>query len=390
MSYLFHNLLHFSRLLHAAGLDVHAGRMPEAAAALSHVNVGRQSDFYFALRTLLIHRHQDLAPFDAAFRAFWRRHSDNSSGVDPNALWERPRRGAPQVEFSLRDESSTGDGAVRTLPDAVELTAPLSYSAREVSRTKDFSEFSQEELRDARTMLEALRWAPGLRLTRRWTAGAGNTANFRQMIRTNLRYGGEPLKIPTKERKQKPRPLVVLCDISGSMERYSRMLLHFMHTVAAATRRCEAFLFATRLTRITHELSSGDVDAALSKIAQQVSDWSGGTRIGEALRTFNTDWARRTLAHGAVAMIISDGWDRGDPEVLRNEIARLRRMCHRLVWLNPLLGSPDYQPLTRGMRAALPYIDDFLPVHNLESLEGLAEHLNRLKPRTMRACLQRI
>jgi uncharacterized protein with von Willebrand factor type A (vWA) domain len=261
----------------------------------------------------------------------------------------------------------------------------MSYSAREVSRTKDFAEFSEQELIDAKAMLDRLQWEPGSRLTRRWTAGSGNTADFRRMIRANLRYGGEPLEIKTKQRKQKRRSLVLLCDISGSMERYSRMLLHFMHTLAGGIPRCETFLFATRLTRITRELASRGAAEAMLKISRQVSDWSGGTRIGEVLRVFNVAWARRTLGHGAVVLIISDGWDRGDPELLRREIARLRRTCHRLIWLNPLLGSREYQPLTRGMRTALPLIDDFLPVHNLESLEALAEHLNTLKPRAMRA-----
>jgi uncharacterized protein with von Willebrand factor type A (vWA) domain len=163
------------------------------------------------------------------------------------------------------------------------------------------------------------------------------------------------------------------------MERYSRMLLHFMHTLTGRIGRVEAFLFATRLTRITRELADRGVDEAILKISRQVSDWSGGTRIGESFRLFNVDWARRTLAHRSVVLVISDGWDRGDPQLLRVEIGRLRRTCHRLIWLNPLLGSADYQPLTRGMRAALPFIDDFLPVHNLESLEALAVHLNTLR-----------
>ena len=386
MSHLFHNLLHFSRLLHAAGLDVHAGRMPEVARALSHIDVGRRSDFYFTLRTLLIHRYQDLKPFDEAFSVFWRRHAEDRSTTDLRALGERRRFGTPQVEFPTRENRSPkGDARRSALSQVIERVAPMSYSAREVSRTKNFAEFSEQELIDAKAMLDRLQWEPGSRLTRRWTAGSGNTADFRRMIRANLRYGGEPLEIPTKQRKQKRRALVLLCDISGSMERYSRMLLHFMHTLAGGVPRCETFLFATRLTRITRELASRGAGEAVLKISRQVSDWSGGTRIGEALRGFNVAWARRTLAHGAVVLIISDGWDRGDPELLRKEIARLRRTCHRLIWLNPLLGSPEYQPLTRGMRAALPFIDDFLPVHNLESLEALAEHLNTLKPRAMRA-----
>jgi uncharacterized protein with von Willebrand factor type A (vWA) domain len=257
----------------------------------------------------------------------------------------------------------------------------MSYSAREVSRTKDFAEFTEHELKEAKAMLDGLHWQPELRQTRRWIAGTGTKTDLRRMIRKNMRYGGELLEIPARIRKQKRRPLILLCDISGSMERYSRMMLHFMHALTGRMDRVEAFLFATRLTRITHELADRGADEAVTKISRQVSDWSGGTRIGDSFRAFNVNWARRTLAHGSVVLVISDGWDRGDPESLRAEIGRLRRTCYRLIWLNPLLGSPDYRPLTRGMRAALPFIDDFLPVHNLESLAALAAYLNSLPAR---------
>jgi uncharacterized protein with von Willebrand factor type A (vWA) domain len=171
---------------------------------------------------------------------------------------------------------------------------------------------------------------------------------------------------------------VVLCDVSGSMERYTRMLLHFIHAMARDRQRVEAFLFSTRLTRITRQLRTDRVDAAVSAIAHAVEDWAGGTRIGDALREFNVRWARRVLTRGPIVLVISDGWDRGEPERLAAEMARLQRSCSRLIWLNPLLGDADYQPLTRGIRAALPYIDDFLPAHNLASLEELADHLSRL------------
>jgi len=383
MSYLFRNILHFSRVLHAAGLDVHAGRMPDVAVALSHIDVGHRSDFYFTLRTLLVHRRQDLEAFDEAFKVFWRRPAGEWSMNDLRALGEKRRFSNPQVDFPGADRNAEEGGeSVRTLSDIVDRILQMTYSSREVSRTKDFADFTEQELNQAKAMLDELRWEPGMRRTRRWVAGSGAAVDLRRLIRRNTRHGGELLEIPTRERKDKPRPFVLLCDISGSMERYSRMLLHFIHTLAAGLERLEAFLFATRLSRITREVSHGEVDAALLKISRNVSDWSGGTRIGEVLRTFNVHWGRRTLAHGAVVLIISDGWDRGDPDLLRAEIGRLSRTCHRLIWLNPLLGSPDYQPLTRGMRTALPFIDDFLPVHNLESLESLAIHLNSLPVRS--------
>ncbi len=377
MSYLFHNILQFSRVLHATGLDVHAGRTTEVAAALGHIDIGRRSDFYFTLRTLLVHRRQDLEPFDEAFRVFFRKPPGDPSATDLRALGERRRFGNPQIDVPepgvLEDDSST-----RTLSEVVERVAPMSYGASDALRTKDFAEFTDRELNKAKAMLDALHWEPGLRRTRRWVAGSGSMPDFRRMIRRNVRYGGEPFEVPMRERKEKRRPLVLLCDISGSMERYSRMLLHFMHSLAGGMGRIEAFLFATRLTRITRELSNRRADEAVSKISRSVSDWSGGTRIGESLRAFNVAWARRSLAHGAVVLIISDGWDRGEPELLRAEISRLRRTCFRLIWLSPLAGSPGYQPLTRGMLAALPFVDDFLPAHNLNSLEALATHLNTL------------
>jgi uncharacterized protein with von Willebrand factor type A (vWA) domain len=382
MSYLFHNLLHFSRLLHAAGLDVHAGRMPDVAAALEHIDIGRRSDFYFTLRTLLIHHHQDLEPFDETFRVFWRRRPDERCTMDLRALGERRRFSNPQVDFPAKDSAAAeNDTSLRTLSEVVDRIVPLTYSSREVSRTKDFAEFTEYELNQAKAMLDELHWEPEARRTRRWVAGSGRQADLRRVIRRNVRFGGELLQIPRRKRKERRRPLILLCDISGSMERYSRMLLHFMHSLTERMERVEAFLFATRLTRITHELADRGADEAILKISRQVSDWSGGTRIGEAFRAFNVTWARRTLAHGSVVLVISDGWDRGNIELLRSEIARLRRTCYRLIWLNPLLGSPEYRPLTRGMRAALPFIDDFLPVHNLESLEALAVHLNSLPDR---------
>jgi uncharacterized protein with von Willebrand factor type A (vWA) domain len=378
MSYLFNNILHFTRFLRAAGVEVHAARMPDIATALDCIDIARPADFYFTLRTLLVHRRQDLAEFDAAFQAFWRGMDRKWNSVAP---FPRARKSTHVPEFRSASAKAGDDASVCTLSETAVRTAAMSYSRHEVSRTKDFAEFSVEEMRQAQNLLMALRWTPGMRQTRRWAPRAGRTPDLSRIVRTNMRYGGEPIRIPVRRRKQQRRPLVLLCDISGSMEKYSRMLLHFAHTLAAKMDRTEAFLFSTRLTRVTRDLSKRSADEAVSGITANVTDWSGGTRIGEALGTFNRVWARRTLGHGAVVLIVSDGWDRGDPDTLRAEISRLRRTCHRLIWLNPLLGSPGYEPLTRGMRAARPYIDDFLPVHNLESLEALAEHLNALPPR---------
>jgi uncharacterized protein len=384
VTFLLHNLLHFGRLLHALGLDVHAGRMQDVARALEYVDVGRRSDFYFTLRSLLIHRQQDLAAFDEAFRVFWRRPHGEWSASDLRALGEQRRFGTPQIDMPVGDSVAPDDPSLVSIPEPLERVAPMSYGAQEVSRVKDFSQFTDEELRRGEVMIAELAWDLGMRRTRRWEPAHQGAPDLRHVVRRNIRYGGEPLMLPARDRVWKRRPLVLICDVSGSMERYARMMLHFIYSLSgrAGAARVEAFLFATRLTRITREMAHRRNANAVLRVPRRIPDWGGGTRIGEALGTFNRRWARRVLAHGPVVLLISDGWDRGEPEVLRQEMSRLHRSCYRLIWLNPLLGSDDYQPLTRGMQAALPYVDDFLPVHNLTSLEALASHLNRLSSRS--------
>ena len=379
MSELHRNLLRFGRLLRALDVSVPAGGMIDVSAALAFIDIGRRSDFYFTLRSVLVHRREDLAVFDEAFAAFWRRPPTGWTARDLSALGERRRFDIPESQPPAVDPEAAGGRPERAERRAVE-SAPLSYSAHGVSRTKDFARFTDEEIARARAMMAKLRWNVGLRKTRRWLPGRGRTPDLRQLARRNLQYGGEPLVVPTRTRKWKRRPLVLICDVSGSMERYARMLLHFVHSLAGGAGRVEAFLFSTRLTRITRELRRRGVDDVVPAIPRRIPDWAGGTRIGDALRTFNLEWSRRVLTRGPVVLVISDGWDRGEPDLIRREMGRLQRTCHRLVWLNPLLGSPDYRPLTRGMRAALPLVDDFLPVHNFASLEGLANHLNTLPP----------
>ncbi len=380
MSFLLHNLLHFTRLLHRLGLDVQAGRAREVAAALAHVDVGRRADFYHTLRSLLIHRADDLAAFDEAFRVFWRRPHGDWTEKDLSAMGEKRRSGAPEYESEAPESNAEGEGEERRAGYQVERMAVLSYSDRESLYAKDFEQFNEDELAAAERMMADLDWDLGERTSKRWTPGRGTALDLRRAVRANMRYGGELIDLPARRRKTKRRPLILLCDVSGSMERYSRMLLHFVHALTGGGRlgRVEAFVFATRLTRITRELVTRKAEVAVPGLPRTIGDFGGGTRIGDALRTFNTEWARRVRGQGPVVLLISDGWDRGEPERLRTEIGRLQRSCQRLIWLNPLLGSPDYVPLTRGMQAALPSIDDFLPVHNLASLEALARHLNSL------------
>ena len=375
--HLLHNLLLFGRVLRELGLDVHAGRMLDVIRALEYVDVGRKRDFYVTLLSLLVHRQRDLPLFDEAFRVFWRRPVDRLTTMDLRSLGEQRRYRQPQVGPPLGGDSSaeTDSRGVQDM-DEVELTQ--TYSPQEVLREKDFAKFSPREVSQAKAMMVEMAWDLGRRRSRRWEPGRGPTLDLRRTLRRNLKYGGEPLDLARRQVRDKPRPLVLICDVSGSMERYTRMLLHFIHCVTRDLERVETFLFATRLTRITHYLEHRDIDRAVTEVARVVPDWAGGTRIGEAIRNFNFHWARRILGRGAVVLLISDGWDRGEPDLLHREMVRLQRSCRRLIWLNPLLGSADYHPLTRGMQAALPFVDDFLPVHNLSSLEDLASHLNTL------------
>ena len=380
-----HNLLLFGRVLRGVGLDVNPGRMIDLVQALEHINLGARADFYFAARSLLVHRQEDLGVFDQAFNQFWR---PPSSGWLAGLPLAAPRRRTQKVQIvppapePRPDAGGNGQGQPEA-PPVIEATR--AYSAQEALRRKDFSELSAEEYAAIKALIGQVQWQLGDRRTRRQRPGRGERLDLRRTLRQNLKYGGQVLEWAFRAPKVKPRPLVLLADISGSMERYTRLLLHFVYSLSfGLSQPVEAFVFGTRLTRITHPLQHKDVEQALREVSLSVRDWSGGTRIGEALKDFNFNWGRRVLGRGAVVLIISDGWDRGDPELLRREMARLQRTCYRLVWLNPLLGSPTYEPLTRGIQAALPYIDDFLPVHNLASLEDLATHLAGLDDRRRR------
>ena len=377
------NLLMFAEVLRKVGLDVGSSNVLDLVRALEYAPMGRKQDFRLAARSILVHRKQDLPIFDEAFQVFWRRPALHQSTHDLRSMGEQRRYRNPQVApprsgnaDEMGSEIGEDDGP---LGDRIDLTR--TYSVREVLRHKDFSSFSPLEIAEAKRMMTELSWDLGRRRTRRMTPGDGSWLDLRKTLRLNLKYGGEILETAHREHKDKPRSLVLICDVSGSMERYTRMLLHFIHSMARGQDRVEAFLFATRLTRITRYLNYRSIDQAVTDVAKAVPDWAGGTRIGQAIKTFNFQWLRRVLEGGAVVLVISDGWDQGDPELLAQEMSRLQRSCHRLIWLNPLLGSPGYEPLTRGMQAAMPYIDDFLPVHNLNSLEELARHLNNLDDR---------
>jgi uncharacterized protein with von Willebrand factor type A (vWA) domain len=366
------NLLLFGRLLRRAGLPVHHSRLMDAVRALNSVGIRRRADVRATLLALLVHRHEDIARFDTAFALFFRDHHRVASELALFSLGERPRivvRPLPGTITNVEIEDvSSGTSPVTE-------RAIAAYNAGGVSRTKDFADFSAAEIEHARRVLADLPWRLGKRRTRRWDRGRGESVNLRPILRRAMAQG-EILELDVRRRRTAPRPIIFIGDVSGSMERYSRVLMHFVYGLARHVRHVESFVFATTLTRLTARVVRPGAERQLTAVIRSVSDWGGGTRIGESLRVFNTRWARRVMRHGPVVVLVSDGWDRGDPAILRREMARLRRGCRRVIWLNPLLGGVDYEPLTRGMRAALPYVDDFLPAHNIASLEQLAERLN--------------
>lgn len=370
------NVLLFGRVLRAAGLDVHHGRLVDAMRALALVGVRSRGDVAATLRGLLVHHRDDIGRFDEAFEAFFLAHRAPSPGPPLFSVGERSRvvaKAAPGTAVRVDIESAHA-GSAREAARGVG-----AWSAAGVSRTKDFAEFSETELERARRFLRDLPWALSVRRTRRWQRAGAGAVDLRPVLRRNLTRGHDLIELPRRRRRETARPIVLIGDISGSMERYSRVLVHFVYGLAHSGTRVETFLFATRLTRVTRQLAERRGPHALARLARDVQDWGGGTRIGDALRAFNLRWARRVMRNGPIVLLVSDGWDRGDPAVLDRELARVRRSCRRLVWLNPLLGSAGYEPLTRGMQAALHHVDDFLPAHNIDSLERLAGHLRALR-----------
>jgi uncharacterized protein with von Willebrand factor type A (vWA) domain len=374
------SLLVFGRVLRRAGIDVHTGRMVDLVQALPHIDITSRDQVYHACRALLVHGPEQIAAFDRAFDAFWQAQSPASVVRNRRESGQSVLTG---VETLVGDPLPAGMSEADVATSAVDV-ALKTWSDRGGVANKDFADCTVDEQARIAAALSALQWTPGCRRTHRWVTGSGPRIDLRRAVAASRRTGGDVATLPRRRRRLTPRPLVVLCDVSGSMERYSRMLLLFAHGLIRQRPRVEAFLFSTHLTRVTRQMRQRRPSAALSAMSREVTDWSGGTRIGEALHTFNQRWARRVLNGGPVVLLISDGWDRGDAQQLRREIARLQRSCRRLVWLNPLIGTADYAPLTRGLQAALPYVDDFLPARTLTNFADLASHLNALSERAWR------
>ena len=354
-----------AQAMRAQGTRVGLGEMLTAHQALTAVDTSSRDDARLALRSVLCSSHRDIERFELAFRAVF--------GDERMHFGQDPYEPLGKIERPVPPRAAVAGDAFGTSEDQDPMAVPAAYSDVELLGHKDFSQYTDAEMAIARVLIARLAQRGPTRLSRRTRPARrrSHTPDLRRVVRASLRTGGEPIQRHWRAPSTRPRPVVLVCDVSGSMTPYARMLIQYMHASVAARRRVEAFAFGTRLTRITNELGGRDHDRALGRAAAAVTDFAGGTRIGAALAELNREHGRR-IGRGAVVVVLSDGWDRGDPEELGHEMARLRRSAHRLVWLNPLAAHPEFEPLTRGMRAATPYTDELLAGNSLASLEELA------------------
>ena len=372
--------MHFARLLRGAGLPVGPNRVIDALDALHISGLERRDDFYWTLASVFLGRRDQFDLYDQAFRVFWRdprdaarvRHLPEVRGRIPRHNRE-PELSARLIQAltAQRDASPAAPAA-----DRMEFDASLTFSAHESLRTLDFESMTNEELAAARAAVEKLRLRlPELPTRRHVPDPRGARVDPRASLHASLRGGGATIPLCRRSLKRRAPPLVALADVSGSMSRYTRMFLHFVHAMARDCDRVSVFTFGTRLTNVTRQLRHRDADAALAQVSRAVTDWSGGTRIGACLREFNFNWSRRLHGQGAVVLLISDGLDREGADDLARQMERLHKSCRRLIWLNPLLRFPEFEAKPAGIRAMLPHVDAFLPVHNLQSLEELSAAL---------------
>jgi hypothetical protein len=368
------NIMHFGRVLRAAGLRVGPGQVIDALRAVEVAGLRRRDDFYWTLRAIFVNRREHLEMFDQAFHVFWR----NPKMLDQLLSLMLPRlaAGAERAVAGRRLADALAGGEDRQAPrgdERIEVDAALTYSARESLRTMDFETMSAAELAQAKKIIAGMRLPLPTVPTRRWrTTANGPKVDLRATLRASLRGGAASIPLKRRAVVERHPPLVILCDISGSMACYSRMFLHFVHALTNDRDRVYTFVFGTRLTDISRHLRHRDIDLAMARVGRAVVDWSGGTRIGAALGDFNLKWSRRVLGQGALVLLISDGLDRDGGAGLDREMDRLHRSCRRLVWLNPLLRWDGFEAKPTGIRIMLPHVDEFRPMHNLTSLNDLA------------------
>jgi uncharacterized protein len=378
------NIVYFARALRAAGIPVGPGAVLDALEALKVAGVGMREDFYWTLHAVFVKRHEHSVLFDQAFRIFFRRRGyiDQMLAMmmpQAPAPPQAPQPGATRVHEALF--SGLDDKLKRQRE--VELDARMTVSDREVLQRKDFAQMTGAEIDAAKAAMKRLVLPLAEVRTRRLAPHPhGHLIDIRRTLRASMKGGGDFIDLRFIGPKTRPPPLVALLDISGSMSQYSRIFLHFLHALTETRRRVSTFLFGTRLTNVTRALRERDPDDALASCSASVPDWSGGTRIASSLRVFNKLWARRVLTQGAIVLLITDGLERDADDTLAFEIDRLHRSCRRLIWLNPLLRFEGFEARARGIRAMLPHVDEFRPIHNLESMAGLVAALERGGGRT--------
>ena len=373
------NIAWFGRALRAAGLKVGPGRILDAVAAVEMAGVGAREDFYWTLHALFVSRHEDSVVFDQAFRLFWRRRAHQErliAMLSPVAVPQREQK-RESVLRRVEEALFAGVGTERQVEKPrVEVEARLSASVEDVLRTKDFAQMSAAELAEARRRIAQLRMPDDYARTRRLIPDPkGRRLDLRASLRAAVATGGDLVLLKHRGPKEKPPPVVALVDISGSMADYSRPILSFLHALGAR-RKVSVFLFGTRLTNVTRQLARRDPDAALTAVSASARDWAGGTRIAASLRAFNVEWSRRVTAQNPVVLLFTDGLEREVDDTLPGEMARLKRSCRRLVWLNPLLRYEGFEPKAQGVAAMLPQVDEMRPVHDLKSLESLVTALS--------------
>ncbi|MFM2150603.1 MAG: hypothetical protein RLZZ187_2909 [Pseudomonadota bacterium] len=380
------NLVAFGRLLRRAGLPVGPTEILAGAAALEAIEIGDRTQAHAALRATMVHRAEHFLLFDHAFGLFWRdpeagQHAAAMAMLDGFKEPPKPSPASRRLAEALRGDRPDPPKPPEPPKEQEQLDVTFTVSDRERLQGMDFEAMSAEEIARAKEEIRKLVLPLDARPTRRFRASAtGTHADLRLTVRDSLRTGGEILDISRRRRVTRTPPLVVLCDISGSMSRYAQILLHFIHAVTNDRDRVHSFLFGTRLSNVTRQLRHRDPEAAFEMVSHAVPDWSGGTRIGESLALFNKAWSRRVLGQGAVVLLITDGLDRDGAHGLAEATERLRKSCRRLVWLNPLLRYAGFQPKSQGIRAMLPHVDEFRPVHNLASLRELVTALSDRNP----------
>lgn len=376
------NIMHFARVLREAGIPVGPGTVLDALDAAMSGSLRTRDDFYWTLHAVFVKRRDQREVFDQAFHVFWKKPKMLEQlmqlffhSIARNAGERSKQAGFRRLAEAMFDGHDTPNQQ-RQRKDDIEVDASFTASADEILRRKDFEQMTVDEQAQARSAIARMRLHRTEVMTRRFQrADKGNAIDMRRTLQGSLRAGGHFIDLKRRERKWREPPLVVLCDISGSCSNYSRMFLHFLHALTNDRDRVTVFLFGTRLTNITRELKRRDIDEAMTRVSGAVKDWSGGTRIGTSLREFNYRWARRVLTQGAHVMIMTDGLDREDTGLLEHEMQRLRRQTKRIVWLNPLLRFEGFKALAGGVRAMMPHVDEFRPVHSLESLQDLAAAL---------------